>query len=93
VSAAKKKDGKKPRKEHQRYWLMFPGKLVQRPVIHELGHKYKVVTNIRQATVHEDVGLVSLEVEGERNELKKAVKWLEKRGVKVEPVEINVIEG
>jgi hypothetical protein len=30
---------------------------------------------------------------GPRDEVKAAVKWLEKVGVSVEPVEINVIES
>jgi len=34
-----------------------------------------------------------LELEGERSEIKKAIKWLEGGGVKVEPVGINVIES
>jgi hypothetical protein len=51
------------------------------------------VTNIRQASVTEDVGIVSLELQGERAEIKKAIQWLEGLGIKVEPVVINVIEG
>jgi hypothetical protein len=51
------------------------------------------VTNIRQASVTEEVGIVSLELQGDRAEIKKAIKWMESLGIKVEPVEINVIEG
>lgn len=59
----------------------------------ELGHRFKVVTNIRQASVTEDIGIVCLELEGARATIKSAVVWLEKQGVRVEPVEINVIES
>jgi ABC-type methionine transport system ATPase subunit len=79
--------------ETKRLWLTYPKKVIQRPVIYELGHKFKVVTNIRQASVTEEVGIVSLELVGARAEIKKAIKWLEGFGIKVEPVEINVIEG
>ena len=79
--------------ETKRLWLTYPKKVIQRPVIYELGHKFKVVTNIRQASVTEEVGIVSLELVGERSEIKRAIKWLEGFGIKVEPVEINVIEG
>jgi hypothetical protein len=58
-----------------------------------LGHKFQVVTNIRQASVTEEVGIVSLELQGERAEIKKAIQWLRGLGIKVEPVVINVIEG
>jgi L-aspartate semialdehyde sulfurtransferase ferredoxin len=83
----------KTTKETKRLWLTYPKKVIQRPVVYELGHKFKVVTNIRQASVTEEVGIVSLELEGDRAEIKKAIKWLEGFGIKVEPVEINVIEG
>jgi ABC-type methionine transport system ATPase subunit len=83
----------KTTKETKRLWLTYPKKAIRRPVIYELGHKFHVVTNIRQASVTEEVGIVSLELEGDRAEIKKAIKWLEGFGVKVEPVEINVIEG
>jgi ABC-type methionine transport system ATPase subunit len=80
-------------KETQRLWLMFPTKLITRPIIWELGKTFNVVTNIRQASVTDEIGIVSLSLEGEREENKKAIAWLEKQGVKVEPVEINTIEG
>ena len=80
-------------KETQRLWLMFPTKLVTRPILWELGKTFEVVTNIRQASVTDEIGIVSLSLEGEREENKKAIAWLEKMGVKVEPVEINTIEG
>ena len=79
--------------EDRRFWLMFPPKLIQRPVVWELGQRFKVSTNIRQVSVTEEIGIVCLEMDGERGEIKKSVKWLEKLGISVEPVEINVIES
>lgn len=76
-----------------RLWLMYPPRLITRPVIYELSREFNVVTNIRQASVTEEIGIVSLEIEGDREEIKKAITWLESLGVKVEPVEINTIEG
>lgn len=79
--------------DNKRLWLMFPTRLVTEPVIWELGQKFKVVTNIRQASVTEEIGVISLSLNGERDEIKSAIAWLEELGVKVEPVEINTIEG
>ena len=76
-----------------RLWLMFQPRLVTQPVVFELGKKFAVVTNIRQASVDEEIGVVSIELEGERPEIERAIAWLEEIGVKVEPVEINTIEG
>mgnify|MGYP002626249218 FL=1 len=58
-------------------------------VIYEMGHQFKVVTNIRGATIKEDIGLVTLEVSGEDAELERALKWIESKGVKVEPIEME----
>ncbi len=76
-----------------RLWLMFQPRLVMQPIVFELGKKFEVVTNIRQASVNEELGLVSVELDGERPEVERAIAWLEEMGVKVEPVEINTIEG
>jgi len=77
----------------QRLWLMYPPRLIKQPFIWEVGHKFKVVTNIRQASVTDEIGIVCLELNGPRDEVKAAIKWLEKNGVNVEPVEIGVIES
>ena len=79
--------------EHRRLWLMYPPKLIREPLIWKLGHKFPVVTNIRQASVTDEIGIVCLEVDGKRADVNAAIKWLEKLGVSVEPVEINVIES
>ena len=97
--ATKKKASKKatpaPKagKQQNRFWLMYPPKLIQRPVVWELGHKFSVITNVRQASVTDEIGIVCLELTGERAEIKAAIKWLVGAGVRVEPVEINVIES
>jgi ABC-type methionine transport system ATPase subunit len=77
----------------RRLWLMFPPKLIKEPLIWKLGQKFKVVTNIRQASVTDEIGIVCLELDGKREDVKAAIKWLEKLGVSVEPVEISVIES
>jgi hypothetical protein len=77
----------------QRLWLMYPPKLIKKPFIYEVGHKFNVVTNIRQATITDEIGIVCLELDGPRVEVGRAILWLEKNGVKVEPVEIGVIAG
>lgn len=79
--------------EKTRLWLMFPARLITKPIVWELGKKFNLVTNIRQASVTDEVGIVSLSLQGERDEIKKAISWMEEMGVKVEPVEINTIEG
>jgi len=77
----------------KRLWLMYPPKLITNPVVWELGHKFPVVTNVRQASVTDEIGIVCLELSGPPTGVKAAIQWLEKMGIKVEPVEIGVIES
>ena len=72
---------------------MFPPRLITTPVIWQLAKKYPVVTNVRQASVADEIGIVCLELEGKRADIKAAIAWLEKQRIRVEPVEINVIES
>jgi ABC-type methionine transport system ATPase subunit len=76
-----------------RLWLSFPTQLVTQPIIYDLGKKFPIATNIRQASVTEEIGIMSVEFEGERTDISQAIQWLESLGIKVEPVEINTIEG
>lgn len=79
--------------QSSRFWLMYPPKLITKPLLWQLARKFDVITNVRQASITDEIGLVCLELDGKRAEIKTAIKWLEKQGVKVEPVEINVIES
>ncbi|CAB4243769.1 FeS-binding protein [Methylacidimicrobium sp. AP8] len=80
-------------KEKQRLWLTFDEALCQRPIIWELGRSFELVFNIRSAQVTQTTGIVAIELEGEREVLKRAIQWLENLGVIVEPVELSTIEG
>ena len=93
--AAKKKSAATTAKTPQqtRLWLMYPPKLITKPLIWQIGKKFTVITNIRQARVTDEIGIVCLELDGKRADVKAAIKWLEKSGVSVEPVEISAIAG
>ncbi len=77
-------------KETIRLWLTYPPKLIRRPAIYELGHKFAVVTDILQASVTEDQGILSLELKGDCAEIKRAIGWLRRIGVKVEEAKVRV---
>src|SRR5947207_11559085 len=92
----KKQRGKGTRPDgvqQTRLWLMYPPRLIKEPLLWKLAHKFPIVTNVRQASITDEIGVVSLELDGKRADIKAAIKWLEKLGVSVEPVEINVIES
>ena len=77
----------------KRVKFTFPTKLIKEPVIYQLGHKFKVITNLRRADVREDMGWVVLELEGEEEEIDRGLEWMTSEGVRVDPVSGDVIEG
>ena len=71
----------------------FRQDLIKQPVIYDLGHKFKIVTNIRRADVREDMGWVVLELEGEEDEIERGLEWVSATGVRIDPVTGDVVEG
>lgn len=76
----------------KRVYLTFPQALIKEPVVYNVGKKFKVVTNIRTASVTEEIGIMALEMTGEEEEYQKAVDYLREMGVRVDPIEMDVIE-
>ncbi len=76
----------------RKVYLTFPQKLIREPLIYRVGHEFKVVTNVRCASVTDEIGVVGLELDGEAEEIGRAMEYLKSQGVQVEPVEMNVIE-
>lgn len=72
--------------------ITFPEEKIKEPIIYQLGQEYKVVTNIRKADVTEKTGWVDLELIGEAQEIERAVDGIKAKGVKVDPIERNIIE-
>lgn len=71
----------------------FPQELIREPVIYSLGHQFKIVTNIRRADVTENRGWVVLELEGEEKDIEQGIAWVTSKGVRVDPVVGDVVEG
>lgn len=77
----------------RRVKFSFPGDLIKEPVIYQLGHKFQIVTNIRRADVTADYGWVVLEAQGSDDEIQRALDWAAELGVRVDPVEGDLIAG
>ncbi len=71
----------------------FPEDLVREPIIFNLGRQFKLVTNIRRADVSEDRGWMVLELEGEEEEIERGIAWVTGKGVRVDPVTGDIVEG
>ncbi|MHC4861383.1 MAG: NIL domain-containing protein [Planctomycetota bacterium] len=71
----------------KKVFLTFPQQLVKEPIVWQIGQEFKVVTNIRGASITEDLALFALMLEGESDNIAQAIQYLAERGVKVESLE------
>jgi hypothetical protein len=71
----------------------FPQEMIKEPIIYTLSMQFKVVTNIRRADVSDDKGWVVLELEGEEKDIEEGITWVTSRGVRVDPVAGDIMEG
>ncbi len=77
----------------RRIRFTFEGDAVREPVIYLVGREFDVVTNIRMADVEHDFGWVVLELDGDHDEIDRALGWVASKGVRVDPVAGDVVEG
>lgn len=72
--------------------LIFPQKLIKEPVIYTMAKKYDIMPNVRRAKITDEIGEVTLELSGTKENLEKARKYLIKTGIKCEPVVCDIVE-
>jgi len=77
---------------HVKVHVQFPEDKIKEPVIYQIEHEYKVVTNVRRADVRETTGWMDLELTGDSTEIERAIVGLRTKGVVVDPIELNVVE-
>jgi hypothetical protein len=70
-----------------RFHLTLPERLSDEPVIHTLGTRFDVVTNIRRASIEDRTAWVILELEGPDRAVEDALRWLADQDVHVERIE------
>lgn len=76
----------------RKVYLTFPAEKTKESIICDMYDRYKIKFNIRSASVNENIGLIAVEMEGPLDTMEESFAYFRKRGVKVEPIEINVIE-
>ena len=64
--------------------LIFPEGLIREPIMARLVRDHDVTPNIRRASIEEDMGWMSLDLEGDVAAVRDAVAWLEEIGVEVD---------
>lgn len=77
---------------NMRFHIRFPEEKIKEPIIYQIGHEFRVVTNVRRADVRETTGWMDIELTGDTAEIERAVEGLKTKGVLVDPIELNVVE-
>lgn len=78
----------------RKVYLTFPSKQTTEAIICDMYDKFHVRFNIRSASVNEHVGLMAVELEADSMEkIKESIEYFRSRGVKAEPIEMDVITG
>lgn len=77
----------------RRVRFTFPEQLIKEPLIYNLGREFHVVTNVRMADVDETTGWVVLELDGDVGEIDRSLAWAQAKGVRVDPVLGDMVEG
>ena len=76
-----------------RVQLNYPKEQVQEPILYRLVTKYGLVPNIRRANIDARTGgFIFLELTGKKDELEKAIYWLEKIGIQVSAIGLDGTE-
>ena len=75
-----------------RFHIRYPEERIPDPILHQIGHEYKVVPSIRRADVRETTGWMDVEFTGEADEIERAIEGLRQKGCIVDPIELNVVE-
>ena len=70
----------------KKFYCTFPKEMIREPILYNLGKHFEIIPNIRGASISDDIGLVYLELEGELEEIDKAIQYLIDRRVKIDPV-------
>ena len=71
----------------------FSQELIKEPVIYNLGQQFNLITNISRADLSEDKGWVVLELKGKENDIELGIAWVTSKGVRVDPIVGDIVEG
>lgn len=77
----------------KRVYLTYPAELVREPLVCQMYDAYGVQFNLRTASVTDEIGIIGLELCGEADKVEEAIAFFRERGVRVEPIELDVVAG
>jgi L-aspartate semialdehyde sulfurtransferase ferredoxin len=77
----------------KRIYLTFPPQRIREPVVCQMYAALGVEFNLRTASVTDEIGIIGLELSGEPERIEAAIEFFRDRGVRVEPIVLDVLAG
>ncbi|MFC1863295.1 NIL domain-containing protein [Thermodesulfobacteriota bacterium] len=78
----------------KRVVLRFPKKIAGNPIVYKLAKDYDLAFNILKADVSPDEeGRLVLEIQGEKNNYEKGLKFINESGIDVEPLSKDILRN
>lgn len=75
------------------YHLYFSQNLIKEPIMFLVARDHDLLLNIRRAHIDAEMGEATIELEGELEQILKAEAVFKRKGVKVESVLGDIVEG
>ena len=75
------------------FHLVFPQKLIKEPIMFLVARDNDLLLNIRRAKISPEAGEATIELEGSDENIQKAEKMLKAKGVQVDAVTGDIVEG
>jgi ABC-type methionine transport system ATPase subunit len=76
-----------------RLHLTFPREAITEPVMCNVARQFEVVYSIRRANVEDGTGWMDLQIEGSDDEIERVISYLQEQGLRVDPIEGDIIAG
>ena len=75
------------------FHLIFPQKLIKEPIMYLAARDNNLLLNIRRAKISADAGEATIEFDGREEDIQKAEKMMRDKGVEVETIIGDIVEG
>ncbi|MDP3920046.1 MAG: NIL domain-containing protein [Candidatus Omnitrophota bacterium] len=75
------------------FQLYFPQNLIKEPIMFLIARDLNLVLNVRRAKITAEAGEATIELEGNEEHIEQAEKEMKAKGVKVESVLGDIVEG
>lgn len=75
----------------QRFKLTFTQSMAENPIVHMLGTNYNLVPTIERAQLSDNAGWMQIALNGDKDEIQRAVADLLTRGIFVTPLHLQPI--